>query len=336
MGPRNSGGPRRGGAVNGPSAGGESGSGIVPPRAITARSPLEAALVYAAAGWAVLPVAGMGAGGCGCRRACQSPGKHPIVRHGVHDATTDPVLIREWWRRSPGANVGIATGASSGLVVLDVDLPRGGRESLRTVVAHGRGLPRTLRARTGGGGLHLFYVAPRGVHVPNAAGRLPGLADPLPGIDLRGDGGYVVAPPSLHASGKRYGWDRRAIAPLPAWAWPPPPPTRHLTDSTPLTAGATAYGAAALADELQRVRRLVVGERNDGLNRAAFCLGRLVGGGELAEGLVNEALLCAALTVGLSQREAEATIRSGLRAGTSVPRAASKRPTAGRAQGERR
>ena len=57
------------------------------------------------------------AGECGCGRSCENPGKHPLSRHGVHDATTDPVLIGEWWRRSPGANVGIATGAASGLIV---------------------------------------------------------------------------------------------------------------------------------------------------------------------------------------------------------------------------
>ena len=91
------------------------------PLGIGSRSPMGAALAYGAAGWPVLPVAGASAGECACKRSCESPGKHPITRHGVHDATTDPVLIGEWWHRSPGANVGIATGVASGLVVVDLD-----------------------------------------------------------------------------------------------------------------------------------------------------------------------------------------------------------------------
>ena len=273
-------------------------------------------------------MAGMWGGECGCRRSCESPGKHPLIRHGVHDATTDPVLIREWWRRSPQANVGIATGAASGLVVVDVDLPRGGRESLRAVLAAGRDLPPTLRARTGGGGLHLFYACPANARVVNTAGRLPGITSRLPGIDLRGDGGYVVAPPSLHSSGTRYRWGRqRAVAPLPTWLWAVPvAPGRQEAAPVVTTAqGASAYGAAALSRQLERLRGLAVGERNDGLNRAAFSLGRLVGGGELGEGLVHQALLCGALAIGLGQAEAEATIRSGLGAGKCVPRRARER-----------
>jgi hypothetical protein len=245
----------------------------------------------------------------------------------VHDATTDPILIAEWWRRSPQANVGIATGAPSGLVVVDVDLPRGGRESLRAVLAAGRELPPTLRACTGGGGLHLFYAAPPNVRVANTSGRLPGVSRRLPGIDLRGDGGYVVAPPSVHASGGRYRWARRArLVALPPWMWAfPPTRTTRRAPAPTVSEGASAYGAAALSRELERVRGLAVGERNDGLNRAAFSLGRLVGGGEIGEGLVEQALLCAALAIGLPEGEAEATIRSGLRAGELVPRKARER-----------
>jgi len=235
------------------------------------------------------------------------------------------VLIGEWWRRSPGANVGIATGAASGLIVVDVDLPKGGRESLQALVAAGRQLAPTLTSHTGGRGLHLFYGRPEGVAIPNAAGRLPGLPEALPGIDLRGDGGYVVVPPSTHASGRRYRWDRRRIADLPPWIVPRRiAPERTATFA--LTGGASAYGAGALIAELDTVRGLVVGQRNDGLNRAAFCLGRLVGGGELSEALVVQTLLCAALAVGLAEPEAAATIRSGLRSGMAIPRRAPEDP----------
>ncbi len=298
------------------------GPGWEPPCAIGARSLLDAALAYAAEGWPVLPVAGLSsAGECRCGRSCESPGKHPLSGHGVHEATTDPVLIEEWWRRSPGANVGIATGAASGLIVVDLDLRMGGRESLQTLVAGGHQLAPTLTSHTGGRGLHLFYAQPSGIAIPNTVGRLPGLAQALPGIDLRGDGGYVVAPPSIHASGCRYRWDRRWIADLPSWMLPRPMvPTRAATFS--LTGGASDYGAGALSRELEAVRGLAVGQRNDGLHRAAFCLGRLVGGGELAEALVCETLLCAALAVGLGELEATVTIQSGLRAGMAVPRRA--------------
>ncbi len=296
--------------------------GREPPRAIRSRSAVDAALAYGAAGWAVLPVAGMSDGQCACQRSCDHPAKHPLSRHGVHDATTDPVLIREWWRRSPRANVGIATGAASGLVVVDVDLPRGGRESLRALAGAGYELPPTLRSHTGGGGLHLFYAQAPGVGVANAVGRLAGVAPPLPGIDVRGDGGYVVAPPSVHASGVRYRWDRRPVAALPTWMWPKPTQRARSVAVFAPREGASADGAAALGRELEAVRVLGVGQRNDGLNRAAFSLGRLVGGGELAEALVAESLLCAALAVGLGESEASGTIRSGLRAGMAVPRRA--------------
>lgn len=148
------------------------------PLGIGSRSPLDAALANGAAGWPVLPVAGASAGECAC---------------GMHDATTDPVLIGNCWRRSPAANVGIATGAASGLVVVDLDLPKGGPESLRALEATVRNLSPTMAFHTGG--MRLFCAQPAGVAIPNTEGGLPGFVEALPGIDLRGDGAYVVAPP---------------------------------------------------------------------------------------------------------------------------------------------
>ena len=273
------------------------------------QSPLQAALTYASAGWGVLPVAG----------------KQPLTRHGVHDASIEQRQIMSWWRRWPDANVGIATGAISGLTVVDVDLDRGGRESLESLRTSGHRLPSTLRAETGGGGFHLYYRQPSGVAVPNTAGRLPNVAGALPGIDLRGDGGYVVAAPSVHATGRRYRWRLRQPtepALLPEWLWPRPlrPDPHVLPRHRP--SGASAYGAAALSREVEDLRRLVEGQRNDGLNRAAFCLGTLVAGGELAEAVVFHELLTAAVGIGLSETEALATIRSGFRAGGRQPRRA--------------
>ncbi len=282
----------------------------------------SAALRYAGRGWPVLPLAGMGEGSCSCGRTCDSPAKHPLTRHGVHDATTDVDRIRRWWRRWPDANVGVATGAASGVAVVDVDPIAGGRWSLEVIRAAGRDLPVTLLAFTGGGGFHLFYAVPAGVRVGNTAGRLPNMVDTVPGIDLRGDGGYVVAAPSVHASGIRYRWADQAtqLAALPTWLSQPPTPDFIEVPPRVSEKGSSRYGAAALANEVDAVRRLVVGERNAGLNRAAFVLGRLVGGGELAAEVVFGELLLAALATGLGEREATRTIRSGLEAGARAPR----------------
>ena len=124
--------------------------------------------------------------------------------------------------------------------------------------------------------------------------------------------------PSLSCCLAGYGYRRRR-----------PPPSRWWSHDR--RSGASAYGSAALARELDAVRRLVVGERNHGLNRAAFCLGQLVGGGELAADLVHRELLTAALSTGLSESEASRTIRSGLGAGEQQPRRAPSDSARGRA-----
>lgn len=184
---------------------------------------LAAALNLAALGWRVFPVHTplLGADGAPPRCSCGTPGcecigKHPRTAHGFRDATTDSAVIRGWWTRWPNANVGVATGAVSGLVVLDVDPRHGGDVTLGELEArHGR-LPETVVALTGGGGRHYLFAHPGG-RIRNSAGNL-GV-----GLDVRGDGGYIVVEPSLHASGRRYAWElsRRpgevALAPTPPW-----------------------------------------------------------------------------------------------------------------------
>ena len=185
-------------------------------------------------------------------------------------------------------------------------------------------LPRTLTARTGGGGLHLIYAHP-GWELRNTAGRLPGVSEPLPGLDLRGDGGYVVAAPSRHRSGATYTWTDPAapVAATPTWLRPPARnqfPTGQGSRVPLRTGGGSRYGLAAVRAELAEVRRAPIGDRNNRLNRAAFCLGMLVTGGELNETLVEEKLLAAALHIRLTEAEARASIRSGLQAGAAEPR----------------
>jgi hypothetical protein len=164
---------------------------------------LQAALAYAKRGWRVIPVYSPNGSGCSCKEInCESPGKHPRNAHGLKEATIDEEQIKRWWQRWPDANVGIATGAASGLVVLDVDPRHGGDKTLEALQEKYGGLPDTVIARTGGGGWHFFFKHP-GFYVKcDNRGELLGA-----GIDIKGAGGYIVAPPSLHASGRRYEWE---------------------------------------------------------------------------------------------------------------------------------
>jgi hypothetical protein len=176
-----------------------------------------AALAYARLGWPVLPLHNPVAGGCSCGAArCPSPAKHPRLRHGVTEATTDARTLAAWWSRWPEASIGLRTGKGGcGAWVLDVDPRHGGDASLAQLEAAHGPLPATPRVRTGSGGEHIFFAA--GDATPgNRVGFLPGL-------DGRGENAYVVAAPSRHTSGRRYAWQPGAgprqlsLAPVPAW-----------------------------------------------------------------------------------------------------------------------
>jgi hypothetical protein len=124
-------------------------------------------------------------------------GKEPACEHGCKDATTDPEIIRKWWHREPQFNVAIATGSVSNAFALDVDNVDAECELRRLETKHG-GLPATVEVITARG-RHVYFQTPE-TPVRNSAGKV------APGIDVRGDGGYVLAPPSVHPSGKRYEW----------------------------------------------------------------------------------------------------------------------------------
>ncbi|MEX2648503.1 MAG: bifunctional DNA primase/polymerase [Alphaproteobacteria bacterium] len=161
-----------------------------------------AALAYARRGWAVVPV--------------RPRAKAPLVRwEPFQRRPADQDEIAAWFDRWPDANVGIVTGTVSGLVVLDVDAGHGGDDTLaRWEREHGPLMP-TIEAVSGGGGRHLYFAAPS----PCPRNRV-GIG---PGIDLRGEGGMIVAPPSIHPSGRRYAWrdghgpDDRSLGPMPGW-----------------------------------------------------------------------------------------------------------------------
>jgi len=163
-------------------------------------SRLDIALGYATRGMAVLPIYGIKDGKCMCGKPdCGSPGKHPMTRNGVQGASTDPTVIEQWYKAAPNANIGIATGKVSNIWVIDVDGEVGWRTYEKIVNAHGEP-GETWACQTGGGGGHFYYRMPNGVQkVSNRVG----IATK---IDIRGDGGYVVAPPSDHISGNRYEW----------------------------------------------------------------------------------------------------------------------------------
>ena len=179
---------------------------------------LDAALDYAARGWAVLPLHSPTEDGrCSCSNPkCASPAKHPRTTHGLKDATTDPDTIRRWWSRWPTANIGIVCGPES-FVVLDLD--RHSPEADGPAIAEARfeWEAEGPLAETGGGGLHCFYRHPGG-HVKSRCGA----GAIAPGVELRGDGSYIVAPPSVHISGRAYTWrhdpDLEPMTDLPAWA----------------------------------------------------------------------------------------------------------------------
>lgn len=286
----------------------------------------QAALAYAQRGWRVFPLHGIVNDACTCGRSgCSSPGKHPLVRRGLYEATTDPDTIIGWWRKWRSANVGIATGAESGIAVIDVDLPE-------AVASFGRildaGLPRTLVGLTGGGGVHLVYGSQDST-LSNSAGRLPGVEDGLPGIDLRANGGHIVAPPSVHRSGGCYEWldANRPPSPAPAWLKQPERSYAALGNigRADFDGEGTPYGLAVLRDELDRMRAAQVGTRNHQLNRSAFALAQIVGGGELLETAARAQLLTTALACGLAEPEARQTIDSAFDAGLRRPRVAPHR-----------
>jgi hypothetical protein len=164
---------------------------------------LRAALTYSSRfGFAVFP--------------CWPRAKIPATAHGCKEATGDPRQICAWWQRHADANLAIATGPASGIVVLDVDPPHHGDESLQALEARYGSLPETPQVLTGYG-FQFYFRQPVRIEIPCSSGALAA------GIDVRGTGGYVLAPPSVHVNGRRYAWefqgriDEVPLAAVPDW-----------------------------------------------------------------------------------------------------------------------
>jgi hypothetical protein len=243
-----------------------------------------------------------------------------VITQGLHEATTEPATIRRWWTRWPHANIGLRTGDV--IDVCDIDSAEG-LLAVRELLA-GTPIPGPI-VRTGSGGWHLYVLATGHGNRVNV----------LPGVDWRGKDGYVVAPPSLHASGRRYEWHRdlgsvKLSDCPPALAGLLTPPAAPANTPPAAVHDLSRYVQAAIAAEVERIltapvphgtgRNRTSGGRNHALNKAAFNLGRLIAGGVADEHRVVAALTDAALRTRLSHAETARTIRSGLNAGKRRPR----------------
>ncbi len=280
---------------------------------------LQAALAAAARGWAVFPL----------RPGTKRPALHGQSRcprtgacTGGHvkwegRATTDPERITRAWTQAP-FNIGLATGPS-GLVVVDLDLPKDGAagptgaEVFAALCERaGKPLPDTFRAGTASGGQHLYFTAPNTLRLGNSAGLLGEL------VDTRAWGGYVVAPGSVTPSGAYTVLDDVPLLPLPGWLLEvltarqePARPRTAAAPAVPRVSGSRA-ARAALERECRNVQAAPAKQANNSLNRSAFLVGRFVAWGDLDRDMVEEAFQGAGEARGLTAAECRATIRSAL------------------------
>jgi hypothetical protein len=284
-----------------------------------------AALEYAARGWHVFPARIKD----GSKRSYIAGKANGGARWG---ATTDPDTIRGYWQEFSGALLGITTGPDSGFFVIDADTPEGhdkdGVGTLRGWIEEYGPLPDTIEATTPSGGWHVYFRWPDDLKIRNSQ------SDLAPGIDVRGEGGMVLAPPTIKpGTGKAYRWKNPpgffALGDCPEWllnkirAAQAPKLSERAMSGGGLqidTGTATAWAEKALRDELAKLFAAPEGQRNGTLNSCAFNLGQIVAGGELTEATVKARLSAAAAGIGLESGEIAATIESGFQAGAKTPR----------------
>jgi hypothetical protein len=251
--------------------------------------------------------------------------KRPVTQHGFHDATRDPAEIKAQFGTPGAAMIGVPTGQGAGFFVVDLDVKNGG-QGLEWLAANQHRLPRTRTHKTRSGGQHLLFQWPEGRIIRNSASRV------APGVDVRGNGGYIIAPPSPEYEIA----DHSALAEAPAWLLalidPPPAPAQSIAPrqpSPPRQSGdGTRYGLTALDNETQAILSAADGAKHDTLNRAAFSIGGLVAASELAEGPALQAL--ASALAGIASRcedypAAQKTLAGAFRAGMAKPREAPPR-----------
>ncbi len=245
--------------------------------------------------------------------------KRPLTPHGFKDATTDPAAIRKMFAHPRAVMIGAPTGEAWGVIAIDVDV-KNGAQGGAWLDANSHRMPQTRTIRTGSGGLHIYLLWP-GRPVKNSASKI------APGIDVRGDGGYVIVPPSPGYAVA----DNAEIAQAPDWLLaalcPPepaePPPAPLLTAPRPaLSDGASILGREALAERCNAIRMAGDGAKHATINEAAYAIGGLVSAGHLIEGEAWSAL-SDALTVILPRckdpRAAEKTLRRAFQEGMGRP-----------------
>lgn len=253
-------------------------------------SPLLAALTLAKAGIPTFP--------------CNN-NKRPTTPHGFKDATTDPTTLTRLFAHPDATLIGMPTGRKTSLIAVDIDPKNGGDQWLKQQAPW---IQPTRTHQTRSGGSHLIFAYPN-QPIPNSAGRV------APGVDVRGDGGYIIIPPS-----PGYVITNHAPpAPLPDWLLhaalhkPParPPFLNYLANPC---INKTSAVTRRLARAYEAVARAPQGQRNTTLNQQTFALTIVAHEGLIPEAEVAELMLLAAKTAGLPHREAEATIRSAMRA----------------------
>jgi hypothetical protein len=270
-----------------------------------------AALAYAAKGLPVFP--------------CNPATKRPFTAHGFENASNDADTVRAWWNRHPDAMIGIPTGKASKTWVLDVDDPA-------LFEAACFELPPTRRCETGKG-YHLYFSHDPGVRnsqVVAKDGKRRWPFSELPGVEVRGEGGYVIAPPSLHPSGRRYAW----TADLPIADAPESllRIVRKQARSATLGRAAdnqtdTAWGLAALEGECSNIAAAGNGGQEGTLNAAALKIGGICAGGALSLATARLRLIQAGLAMGShnprdpwTPQAVVAKIERGLQDGAASPR----------------
>lgn len=254
--------------------------------------------------------------------------KRPVVETGFKAATADAGEIVAMFAR-PGAElIGMPTGRASGLVAVDIDI-RPGHTGMDWLDENRYALPETRTHKTRSGGLHLIFLAPEDVEIRNSASRL------APGVDVRGEGGYIILPPSPGYAVA----DESEPAEMPRWliraCMPPEPQQAGQPAPAPRQAtrhGGTAYGLKALDEECNAIGRAPFGRQEPTLNEAALKVGALIAGGELEEGPALAELLAAARSIASepgrepwTPAEIEKKVRRAVSDGKARPRQAPPR-----------
>jgi putative DNA primase/helicase len=297
---------------------------------------LQAAMAYARRSWKVIPVHWVtDEGACSCKLGaeCPSAGKHPIHKNWPNVASSEADVILGWWAKDrelpaedwhPAANVGIVTGSVSQIFVLDNDEFAGGGLTLAKYAKRHGDMPVTRVHQTGSGGQHYLFDHPL-FPVRNSARKRVG-----EGVDIRGEHGFIVAPPSVSGKGPYEVMPVHDIDPAPAPEW-----LLHLlreedhgqrgtmiagSEPSSGTGIARRYAEAAMQQSAERMRKAAPGTRNDTLNEVAFSLGTLGGAGLVTEEAAWLGIHEAALSSGLDEAEIKRTFLNGWRAGLKEPR----------------